>query len=360
MDRRKILSLCIITKDNEKHLSNSLQIMKEFVDEILIVDIGSKDSTVDIAKRAGANVYQIEWKNDYSEAKNICFEKADGRWILFLNGNEMILSDQLKKVYSFLDNPNVEAYLLHLEHPIKKHRISSPVESMRLIRNRKEYSYKYKAFERISDELLSNIQDAGIQIIQQSNDSTPNKIDMRTLLLEEDINENPQDGYLQYMYGIELLNIHKYEEAIVYFKKSWRNVNFDYLYAPHLYKCLSWALMYTKEYEEALNIIEEGIKEFPFYTDLLVLRGEVKKHFKQYEQAIDDLEKSLKTREQIKYIVPKPEINISTILETLGDIYENISKYKQALDYYNHAIQINKTNKKLLYKIDNVMGKIKL
>jgi len=360
MDRRKILSLCIITKDNEKHLSNSLQIMKEFVDEILIVDIGSKDSTVDIAKRAGANVYQIEWKNDYSEAKNICFEKADGRWILFLNGNEMILSDQLKKVYSFLDNPNVEAYLLHLEHPIKKHRISSPVESMRLIRNRKEYSYKYKAFERISDELLSNIQDAGIQIIQQSNDSTPNKIDMRTLLLEEDINENPQDGYLQYMYGIELLNIHKYEEAIIYFQKSCKNVNFDYLYSPHLFKCLGWALIYTKRYEKSLEILEEGIKEFPFYTDLLVLRGEIKKHFKQYKDAVQDLEKSLNIREQVKFIVPRPEINISTILETLGDLYNSMVNYKQALIYYNKASELNNSNQKLLYKIEELIKRTNL
>lgn len=354
---KKRLSLCIITKNDEKYLSNCLQNTKEFVDEIIIVDIGSRDLTIAIGKQAGANVYRMEWKNNYSEAKNLCLGQAKGRWILFLQANERISKEQLKEVHHLLDNPNVEGYLLYVDRSSQNHRISSPVQSLRLFRNRREYRYQYKAFEQIPDECLSNIQDAGIRITQQIDPILAREVDWRTLLLEEDIKEYPEDSYLQYMYGIELLNQKKYKESIIYFQQACKNVNFDYLFAPHLYKCLSWALISLQRHTEALDVLDEGIKEFPFYSDLLVLRGELRKQSQQYGEAIQDLEKSLKIRKQPNSIVPRAEINVSIILETLGEVHEKVLNHQQALACYRQAYELNKRNQELLYKIGKLVKK---
>jgi len=331
--------------------------MKDVVDEIIIVDRGSRDLTIDIARQLGASVYQIEWENDYSKAKNFCLNQAQGRWILFLQANEIISTQQLKGLHQLLENPNVEGYLLYIDNLSPNYRITSPVQSLRLIRNRKEYQYKYKAFERIPDELLSNIKDAGIRIVQQGDLDWSGDFDQLTLLLEEDLKKYPEDSYLQYMYGIELLNQQRFGEGIKYFQKARQNVNFDYLFAPHLYKCLSWALISLERLEDALDVLEEGIKTFPFYTDFLVLRGELNKRFQQYGEAIHDLEKSLKIREKSNSMVPEPEINISIIFETLGDIHEEVFNYRQALIYYQRAYELNKGNQKILYKIGNVIKK---
>jgi glycosyltransferase involved in cell wall biosynthesis len=356
MAEKKRLSLCMITKNDEKHLANCLQELKEVVAEIIIVDIGSRDQTIAIAKQAGAKVYQMKWKNNYSEAKNLCLDQANGRWILFLQANETISTEQLKLINPLLDNPNVEGYLLYLDHPSENYRISSPVQSLRLVRNRKEYRYQYKAWERIPDELLTNIKDAGIRIVQQAEPTLSREIYSLTMLLQEDLKEHPEDSYLQYMYGIELLNQKRYGESVVHFQKARKNVNLGYLFAPHLVKCLSWALISLERPTEALDVLEEGIKYFSYYTDLLVLRGELRKQFQQYGEAIQDLESSLKIRQQPNAMVPRPEINISIILETLGEIHEEAFNCQQALACYQQAYELNKTNQKLLAKI-GALGK---
>lgn len=348
----------MITKNNEKHISNCLENMKKIVDEIVIVDIGSTDLTINIARQAGANVHQIEWNNNYSEAKNFCLDRAKGRWVLFLQANETISIEQLKEIDSLLNDPNAEGYLLYIDHPWENYQISSPVQSLRLFRNRKEYRYQYRIFERIPDEILSNVKDTSIRIVQQNDENLCREAYSSVLLLEEELKEYPENCYLQYMYGIELLNQQRYEESIVYFQKACKNLNLDYLFAPHLYKCLSWSLISLKRYNDALDVLEEGIKVFPFYTDILVLRCEIRMQLYQYEEAIRDLEISLKTREKYDIMVPAPEIGIPIILETLGEIHQEIFNYQQALVCYQQAYELNKTNYILLYKIGKLAKKV--
>lgn len=64
------ISLCMIVKDEEEYLPRCLKSIKDIVDEIIIVDTGSKDKTVEIAKSFGANVYYFKWTNNFSEARN--------------------------------------------------------------------------------------------------------------------------------------------------------------------------------------------------------------------------------------------------------------------------------------------------
>jgi len=347
----------MITKNDEKYLHKCLQTMKALVDEIVIVDIGSKDSTIKIAEKAGANVYQIEWHDDYSEAKNFCLDKANGIWVLFLQANETIPTEELKKLPSLLYNPNVEGYLLHIDYYFKNYRISSPVQSLRLFRNRKEYRYKYRAFERILDDILSNIKDTDIRVVQNEDQKLSMEFESLVLLLEEDLKQNFEDSYLQYMYGIELLNQQKYEESVAFFQRACKNVNFDYLFAPHLYKCLSWVFIYLERYTQALDVLNDAIELFPFYTDLFVLRGELYRQLNQYGDAIQDLEKSLKILKMPNLIVPIPEIDISIIIEILAEIHEQIFNYRKSLDYYCQLYALNNNND-ILYKIGELAEKV--
>ena len=64
------LSFCMIAKNEEKFIGRCLESVKDLVDEMIVVDTGSTDRTVQIAEGYGACVYHHEWKNDFSEAKN--------------------------------------------------------------------------------------------------------------------------------------------------------------------------------------------------------------------------------------------------------------------------------------------------
>lgn len=88
--KKPVLSLCMIVKDEEDCLARCLLSVIPVVDEIIIVDTGSTDRTKAIAKTFGAKVYDFEWIDDFSEARNLSLSKATGDWILVLDADETI------------------------------------------------------------------------------------------------------------------------------------------------------------------------------------------------------------------------------------------------------------------------------
>jgi tetratricopeptide (TPR) repeat protein len=82
------ISLCMIVKNEEEHLARCLRSAKELVDQIIVVDTGSADRTVEIAESFGAEVYHHAWEGDFSKARNISMGYADCDWILIMDADE--------------------------------------------------------------------------------------------------------------------------------------------------------------------------------------------------------------------------------------------------------------------------------
>ncbi|MGB0563003.1 MAG: glycosyltransferase [Spirulinaceae cyanobacterium] len=82
------LSLCMIVKDEELLLPQCLDSAKDIVDEIVVLDTGSSDRTVEIAKAAGATVGQFDWSDDFAAARNAALEHVTGDWVLILDADE--------------------------------------------------------------------------------------------------------------------------------------------------------------------------------------------------------------------------------------------------------------------------------
>lgn len=84
------ISLCMIVKDEQKWLPGCLESVRGFVDEIVVVDTGSSDQTVAIARSFGAEVFHYRWNDDFSQARNESLRHATGDWILFLDADERL------------------------------------------------------------------------------------------------------------------------------------------------------------------------------------------------------------------------------------------------------------------------------
>ncbi len=82
------LSLCMIVKNEERFLRGCLESVKGVVDEIVIVDTGSTDSTLDIAREYGAKIVEHTWADDFSEARNVSLANATGNWALWMDADE--------------------------------------------------------------------------------------------------------------------------------------------------------------------------------------------------------------------------------------------------------------------------------
>lgn len=92
------ISLCMIVRDEEAVLARCLDSVKDIVDEIVIVDTGSVDDTKNIASRYTDKIYDFEWIDDFSAARNFSFSKATMDYILWLDADDIITPENQDKI----------------------------------------------------------------------------------------------------------------------------------------------------------------------------------------------------------------------------------------------------------------------
>ncbi|MBI4036887.1 glycosyltransferase family 2 protein [Candidatus Daviesbacteria bacterium] len=103
------LSVTIITLNEEKDLPRALDSVKGFTDEIVVVDSGSTDNTIEIAKQFGARVFHREFDN-YGNQKNFATSKAAGEWIISLDADETITPELANEIKKAVKSDQFDAY----------------------------------------------------------------------------------------------------------------------------------------------------------------------------------------------------------------------------------------------------------
>lgn len=104
------LSLCIIARDEAAFLKRCLVSARNHVDEIIVVDTGSTDATIDVAREAGAHVESFGWCDDFSVARNVSLEAASGDWVLVLDCDEVLAEEDWVKIRSAVSSGQADGY----------------------------------------------------------------------------------------------------------------------------------------------------------------------------------------------------------------------------------------------------------
>ncbi|WP_165861438.1 glycosyltransferase family 2 protein [Paenibacillus paeoniae] len=104
----KLLSLCMIVKDEEETIDRCLSSISGLADEIIIVDTGSTDLTKEIAYKYTEHVFDFKWSNDFSAARNKSLSYATGKWILVLDADEYLNTDDCERFKKFIENEQIE------------------------------------------------------------------------------------------------------------------------------------------------------------------------------------------------------------------------------------------------------------
>ncbi len=87
------ISLCMIVKDEAASLAATLDSARAWVDEMVVVDTGSTDTTREVAQAGGAQVYDFPWGDDFAAARNASLARATGDWVLVLDADEVLLPE---------------------------------------------------------------------------------------------------------------------------------------------------------------------------------------------------------------------------------------------------------------------------
>jgi len=103
LSNRCLLSVAMIVKDEEYNIRRALESIKDVVDEIIVVDTGSKDRTPEIVREYTDKLYFHEWKNDFSEARNYSLKFPTCEWVMIFDADEEVKED-FKEVRNFLKN----------------------------------------------------------------------------------------------------------------------------------------------------------------------------------------------------------------------------------------------------------------
>ena len=118
------LSVCLIFKNEEKHLPRMLQSIDKVADEILAADTGSTDRSAEIlAANPKVKLFSFPWTEDFSQARNATLAQATGDWILVIDADEALRTETELK--ALLENPQHDAYYIniHNHQPLRDHRI---------------------------------------------------------------------------------------------------------------------------------------------------------------------------------------------------------------------------------------------
>ena len=104
------ISLCMIVKNEEKHLARCLDTVRDLMDEIIIVDTGSVDRTKEIAARYTDRIYDFAWIDDFSAARNFAFSMAGCDYIYSADADEVLDEENHEKFRLLKENllPEIE------------------------------------------------------------------------------------------------------------------------------------------------------------------------------------------------------------------------------------------------------------
>ena len=108
------VSVIILTKNEETDIEAAIRNARQCADEILVVDSGSTDKTVELAKKSGARVVFRAWNNDFAAQRNFALTQATSDWVLFLDADERMndeLIQAIKKVMAYASAEEIGASL---------------------------------------------------------------------------------------------------------------------------------------------------------------------------------------------------------------------------------------------------------
>ncbi|MCX8022897.1 MAG: glycosyltransferase family 2 protein, partial [Syntrophorhabdaceae bacterium] len=141
----------MIVKNEEENLPRVLGSIQGLADEIIVVDTGSTDRTVEVAKSFGAKVYFFEWCDDFSAARNESLRHATCDYILWLDGDDEVPKSEHIKIKKDLSEKKYGAFYLHIKNNLQNDENISI--QLRIFPNRRDIKFSGRIHEQIYDAL---------------------------------------------------------------------------------------------------------------------------------------------------------------------------------------------------------------
>lgn len=306
-NKKPFLTLSMIVKNEEKFLEGCLQSVQGVADEIVIVDTGSSDRTIEIAKKYTDKIYTINWSDDFALARNEALLHSTGEWILYLDADERLSITDKKALLNFLSNMPVdiggincliESNHLKFDGETEIHRGGYP----RLFRNLGYPNIYFRG--RVHEQISPSILDQGYSFINsdikiehlgynQSREVMESKIRRNYKLLLQHVKEEPTNGYAWYQLGQTLAQMKLVKEAEDAVRMAIQCGNLSKSVLASATSTLAQIVGNKKNFEEALYWSEESLKNAPEQVFALHLKAFALLYLKRFDESLDTFQETL-------------------------------------------------------------------
>lgn len=287
------ISLCMIVRNEARHIIKCLEHALPFVDEVVIVDTGSTDNTIEICQEKNIKVYSVPWENDFSKARNYSIGIAKYDWILCLDADEEIfIEDSIAFKESLSDNQDL--FYVQLQH-YETHNLDNLNNShvsyhFRLFKKSSQLTYEGKIHERLHVTKGMRYSLNKFIKINHFGYGQMNKKDkcIRNLtMLLEDWNKTPDNVWLNYHIASELFQQNEISIAYKMINRALQLSITNNCKPPAIYYKLKYEiLLYSRTTVNVLESLEKVILLYPDYIDLYFYKGIVLERTANYKEAI--------------------------------------------------------------------------
>ncbi|GIW22478.1 MAG: glycosyl transferase [Candidatus Sericytochromatia bacterium] len=355
------LSLCMIVKNEEENLERCLKSVEGIVDEIVIVDTGSTDKTVDIAKKNGAKVFYYEWENDFGKARNEAIRNATGDWILVLDADEELDKNTKDNIRAFLVDIGKDfAYQLKIKSFDYKNNLTIENYMVRLFKK----SPNIRFFGRIHEYLVGtssiiNISHESLSIIHHGY-KDKEKVNKKNLernlpILKMSLEDkNISDLHKSFMYfylGTSYTNNNELDIAIDYLEKSVKYLK-DKENQPTvaIYPYIKLLNLYTfqrkfDKLEEVLKKSQDDFKEVLNTGDYWYFYGILQKEKNNNNEAINYFNKAIANFEDESkslFLLALDKTPYYYAIYQIAELYFNSGNNEEARVYLDKAMKFLK------------------
>ncbi|MBS1869776.1 MAG: glycosyltransferase [Actinobacteria bacterium] len=278
------LSLCMIVKDEEEMLPRCLAAAAPAVDEIVIVDTGSSDRTIEIAREFGATVIERAWTGSFSDARNVSFGAATGDWLMFLDADEVLVEEDVERLRALRGKTWREAfYLTEISYTGELGDGTAATHTaLRVFRARPGYRFSGSLHEQIAEtlplHLPERVEATDIRIehfgylgaVRDAKEKSRRNIEL-LLKQREDGQSNP---FLHFNLGSEYGAVGNPQAALEEFERAWELIVNDpqgrtWGFMPALVSRLVRGLRIVGRHEDCIARGAEGLARYPGFTDVV-------------------------------------------------------------------------------------------
>ncbi|MFC7373024.1 glycosyltransferase [Fictibacillus iocasae] len=355
------VSACLIAKNESKNIQRCLQSLMNVSDEIILVDTGSTDDTVKIAKEQGAKVFPYKWDNNFANAKNYALNLAKGDWIVFLDADEYLeksteknLRQVLSQIHSKKKYDTVQCRMIHTNG--YKGNVISENPAIRIFRNDKQTRFEGAIHEKplknskpLNSVLINNfeliIYHTGYELsILQT------KFKRNLALLKTQEKNNQIDHMTYYYLSASYSNLGRDDLAIKYAKLALEEPKMNkttVAFKPYVFLIKGmFGMQGNVSKDELETYVNKALELFPNHPEIWRLNAIHKKEKNQYQLAIESYNKAL----ECHYTFDNKMLNdfpiyIEEVYSELASLSYLVGNHTNVLEFYFRVLNINKKNK---------------